>query len=85
MSETCGNTRRDKILEFVISYFEEHGYCPSFREIEAGVGLKSLSSVHYHIKKMIREGILETDCKGTQPRTLRVPGYKFVKVDKESR
>lgn len=85
MNETCGNTRKNEILEFIISYFEKYGYCPSFREIGAGVGLKSLNSVHYYIKKMIEEGILETDCEDAQPRTLRVPGYKFVKVDKEDR
>lgn len=71
---------RERILEFIIGYLEEHGYPPTMEEIGKGVGLSSKSSVHLHIKLMIDVGALETDASGRSPRAIRVPGYRFVKV-----
>lgn len=79
-----GDMKRQEILDFIISYITLHGYSPSVREIGAGVGLKSTSSVHRHILKMLDDGMIESDVDsligGTgSPRAIRVPGYKFVK------
>lgn len=74
-----GENVRQKILEMIIQYIECHCYPPSFREIGDAVGLKSNSSVHAHITKMLESGMLETDAEPNTPRALRVPGYKFVK------
>ncbi len=71
---------RGKILRFIIGYLEEHGYPPTVREIGDGVGLKSKSSVHAHLTRMIADGVLETDAQERSPRAIRVPGYRFVKV-----
>lgn len=72
---------RNKIMDFVTGYITRHGYPPTVKEIGDGVGLKSTSSVHSHVKQLIEEGKLETDAPGV-PRALRVPGYKFMKIEK---
>lgn len=71
--------KRDEIYDFIVSYMKEHGYSPCVREICQGVGLKSTSSIHEHLKKMYDAGMLETDTEDGSPRAIRVPGYKFVK------
>lgn len=77
-----GKKTRQKILGFIISYIEQHGYPPCTREICEGTGLASTNTVNVHIKKMLANGMLETDSDipGT-PRAIRVPGYKFVKAE----
>ena len=70
---------RENVLNFIITYFKEHGYAPTVREIGAGVGLASTSSVHAHIKTLKRLGYLETDVKDGSPRALRVVGMEFKK------
>lgn len=73
---------REKIVEAIVKYTEEHNYPPTIREIGDMVGLSSTSSVHSHICKLIDEGRLETDAGVSSPRALRVPGYKLVKEEK---
>ena len=38
---------------------ERDGVSPSFREIRAALGLRSLSTVGYHVRALIRAGVLE--------------------------
>ena len=68
---------RENVLNFIITYFKEHGYAPTVREIGAVVGLASTSSVHAHIKTLKRLGYLDTDVKDGSPRALRVVGMEF--------
>lgn len=76
-----GASVRKKILEYIISYITEHGYVPTVREIASGVRLKSTSSVQNHLLRMFNEGILETDAGIGSPRAIRVPGYRFEKIE----
>lgn len=62
---------RDKIIDYIRWYHDEHGYMPSIREIGDGVGLSSTSSVHRHFKKLFDDGILETDLDVTVRRAYR--------------
>ena len=64
----------EKIYEFVVGYILDHKYPPSIREIGAGVGLKSTSSVHRHVSRMLERGVFETDARFNSPRAIRVPG-----------
>lgn len=75
---------KEKILDYIISYIQLHGYSPSVREVGEGVGLKSTSSVKRYLDKMCYEGMLETDAGIGAPRAIRVPGYKFVKERQQS-
>lgn len=70
-----------RIYEFVLAYLSQHGYPPSMREIAAGVGLRSVSTVHTYLQKMFAEGILETDQDTGSSRAIRIPGYRFVRAD----
>lgn len=79
-----GKEVREKILAYIISYIGQHGYPPTVREIGAGVGLKSTSSVQSHLLRMFSDGMLETDNNLGTPRAIRVPGYRFVKEVKDA-
>lgn len=74
---------REQIQQAIIGYIQEHGYSPSFREIGEKVGLKSTSSVYHHISIMLKNGMLETDHGIGASRAIRIPGYEFVKRNKE--
>jgi repressor LexA len=48
--------RRRKILDFIGGSMERRGYSPSLREIADAVGLKSVSTVSYHLKVLEQAG-----------------------------
>lgn len=76
-----GQMIREVILRAIIEYTEQHGYAPTYAEIGAMVKLKSKNSVYNHIKRMLADGMLETDADSDKsfPRAIRIPGYKLVK------
>ena len=49
------------ILEYMISFTEEHAYPPSVREICAAVGLKSTATVHTHLRNLEKKGVITRD------------------------
>lgn len=51
----------EKVLNYIKQYHEEHSLMPSIREICKGTGLKSTSSVSYHLAKLVENGILVND------------------------
>ena len=63
---------RQKILEFVSEFSRDNGYPPTVREICEGVGLRSPSTVHAHLKILQEGGFLEKD--GRKNRSLSVCG-----------
>lgn len=71
---TIGDRRREQIKAFIIGYLTEHGYVPTVREICAGVGLASTSSVMQYMHDLFEQGILETDVGIDCPRAYRVKG-----------
>ncbi len=62
--------QRQQILDFIRRTIEERGYPPTVREIGAEIGLKSSSSVHYHLRVLEREGFISRD--GSLTRALRI-------------
>lgn len=76
-----GDRVRNKILKFIINYITTYGYSPSYKEIGEAVGLSSTSTIHSHLNKMLETGMIETDVGIGVARAIRVPGYKFVKID----
>jgi len=64
----------DRIYEYLQQVIPEQGYAPSVREICEAVGLKSPSTVHFHLKRLQERGLIEKgDFKGraivlTEPR-----------------
>ena len=54
-----------RIYEVIVQFLRENGYAPSVREIGDAVGLKSPSTVHFHLKKLEEQGLIEKGaCKG---------------------
>lgn len=48
-----------KIYDYIASCIQAQGYPPSVREIGEAVGLKSPSTVHFHLKHLAEAGYLE--------------------------
>src|SRR6185436_4122051 len=51
--------RQARVLEFVRSFIDKQGHCPSFEEIGDGVGLSSLATIHKHISTLEEKGYLK--------------------------
>ena len=67
------NDLKDKqleIYEFLKIYIANKGYPPSVREICDAVNLKSTSTVHGHLKRLEKKGLLRRD--PTKPRALEI-------------
>ena len=63
-----------RIYETIVRMIQEQGYAPSVREIGEAVGLKSPSTVHFHLKKLEEAGLIEKGaCKG---RAIAVSGVQ---------
>ena len=49
---------QQKIYDYIASCIREQGYPPSVREIGEAVGLKSPSTVHFHLKHLEEAGVI---------------------------
>lgn len=47
------------VLDFLQGFTEEKGLSPSYREIQAGLGLSSVSAVAEHIDNLVAKGVLK--------------------------
>ena len=50
--------KQQQIYDYILSFTNQHGYPPSVREIGAAVGLKSPSTVHFHMKGLEEAGVI---------------------------
>ena len=76
-------TRKQKeIYEFILAFTSEHGYPPSVREIGAAVGLKSPSTVHFHMKGLEEAGVI-VKAEG-KTRAISLPGVSMGPVAEET-
>lgn len=64
------SNKQMEIYEFIKSQIREKGYPPSVREIGAAVGLSSTSTVHGHLERLEKKGLIKRDA--TKPRTIEV-------------
>ena len=49
---------QQKIYDYIVSCIQKQGYPPSVREIGEAVGLKSPSTVHFHLKNLEEAGMI---------------------------
>ena len=47
-----------RIYDYIAACIQEQGYAPSVREIGEAVGLKSPSTVHFHLKHLEEAGVI---------------------------
>lgn len=59
-----------EVLEFLKSELYKKGYPPSVREICEAVGLKSTSTVHGHLERLEKKGLIRRD--PTKPRAIEI-------------
>lgn len=59
------------ILSYISDYDGKHGFSPTIREICAGIGICSASTVHRHVNKLKEQGIL-IETKPGSPRSLAI-------------
>ena len=50
--------KQQQIYDYILAFTIENGYPPSVREIAAAVGLKSPSTVHFHMKGLEEAGMI---------------------------
>lgn len=53
--------KQEQIFKFLRTFTDEKGYPPSVREICQGIGLKSPSTVHAHLKALENAGYIKRD------------------------
>ena len=49
---------QQRIYDYIVSCIQEQGYPPSVREIGQAVGLKSPSTVHFHLRNLEEAGVI---------------------------
>ena len=62
-----------KIYDYIVACVREQGYPPSVREIGEAVGLKSPSTVHFHLKHLEEAGVIEKGAGKGRAITLTTP------------
>lgn len=65
-----GKDKQNEIYEFLKEYTENKGYPPSVREICEAVSLRSTSTVHGHLKRLEKKGMIKRD--PSKPRALEI-------------
>ncbi|ABS33610.1 transcriptional repressor LexA [Clostridium botulinum] len=58
--------KQNEVYNFIKLQIKEKGYPPSVREICKAVGLSSTSSVHFHLKRLEKEGLIKRDSSKTR-------------------
>ncbi|MDP4087671.1 MAG: transcriptional repressor LexA [Bacillota bacterium] len=71
------SSKQKEVYEFLKKYTEDKGYPPSVREICEAVALKSTSTVHGHLKRLEKKGLIKRD--PTKPRALEISELAHLK------
>ena len=53
--------RQNEVLDFVKSYKERQGYAPSLDDVKKHLKISSVSTAHYHVKRLQEEGFLQKE------------------------
>ncbi|HPY63383.1 MAG: transcriptional repressor LexA [Clostridiaceae bacterium] len=67
---------QEAVYKYIVEYISANAYSPSIRDICVGVGLKSTSTVHNHLRRLSEEGLIQFH-EGKR-RTIRVPALDAV-------
>lgn len=62
---------QQRIYDYIAACIRDQGYPPSVREIGEAVGLKSPSTVHFHLKRLEEAGVIEKGAGKGRAITLR--------------
>ena len=76
MAKRVNHGKTEQILEFIREFCTSHGFGPTIREIDRGVGLQSTSTVAGYLNRMTRDGLI-TSIPGT-PRSIQTAEPKVL-------
>jgi len=72
--------RQKQVLDFIKSYKKKRSYAPSLEEIKDYLKISSVSTAHYHVKKLQESGYLQKKCNHAravsllqEKRTIEIP------------
>ncbi len=68
----------NKIYDYIVNYIHEEGYPPAVRDICAGVGIRSTSTIHGHLKRLQDSGRI--DYSTGKRRAITVPEIESERV-----
>ena len=72
-------TRQVEILKFIYQQVEKRGYPPTVREIGIAVSLSSTSTVHGHLSRLEKNGLLSKD--PSKPRAIELTAAGLEKIN----
>ena len=64
--------KQAQVYDFIVSFQRRHGHPPSVREIAGHLGVKSPSTVQFHLKGLEAAGLISRE--GGKARAITVPG-----------
>ncbi|ATO47757.1 transcriptional repressor LexA [Brevibacillus laterosporus] len=76
------SNRQQAIIDFIRKEVKDKGYPPSVREIGEAVGLASSSTVHGHLARLEKKGLIRRD--PTKPRAIELLDETRIQDDYES-
>lgn len=72
------NETTETVYHFVVSYIRDNGYPPAVRDICAGVGIRSTSTIHGHLKRLQDSGRIQYS--SGKRRAITIPEYQEEKT-----
>jgi repressor LexA len=51
--------KQRKLYDFIKAYYDENRITPTYEEMAKAIGVKSVSSIHVHLKSMAMRGAVE--------------------------
>lgn len=73
------NTKQKEVYDCIKTHILEKGYPPSVREICAAVGLSSTSTVHGHLERLEKKGLIRRDL--TKPRAIELVKENLIRKE----
>jgi len=67
--------RQKQVFDYIKLFASEHGFAPTLEEIQEQFKFKSISTAHYHVKKLKDAGYLDKDEK--RSRSLKIRDVTF--------
>jgi repressor LexA len=68
------SSTRQKVIDFIREFYDDHGYAPTVRDIQKGCELSSTAVVQHHLKVLEAEHVINRDSKVF--RSIQLPDRK---------
>ena len=79
MAREKATKKQQELLQYISDFLKDHDYAPSYREIMAALGYKSVSTVAVHVDGLITKGYLTKSDKSA--RSVRIAAERTSEQD----